>query len=171
MRTFAIVILILVLTIFLGCNKERDEEIADLQIELQQLKKENKELKEQLARLEEYIKAQKKLLQAQEKFKNEREKAMKLRNINITLANMRNMVTALEMYHAEHNSYPDSLLKLQPDYIISIPLVDSWENEIIYILDEANQEYQLISKGADGEIDTDDDIIYSRGRFVKTRYH
>jgi len=167
-RQFAIILLALLVSLSLGCNQKRDEEIAALQSEIEALKKENKELKKELAQMEEFMKAQKKLLEAQNKFKNNREKALKLKDINITLANMRNIVTAIEMYRVENGEYPNTLTKLQPDYISSLPLADPWENEILYILNEANQEYQLISKGADGESDTDDDIIYAQGRFVKT---
>jgi len=167
-RQFAIIILALLISLSLGCNEKRNEEIAALQSEIEALKKESKELKEELARLEEFMKAQKKFWDAQTKFKEDRDKALKLRDINITLARIRDIAVSLEMYRVENSKYPNNLTKLKEDYLSSIPLVDSWKNEILYIFDETNQQYQLISKGADREIDTDDDIIYAQGSFLKT---
>ena len=58
------------------------------------------------------------------------------------------------------NTYPDeigSIARRNPTY--GDLTTDSWNNEIIYQKSENNQDFTLTSKGKDGVLGTEDDII------------
>jgi uncharacterized coiled-coil protein SlyX len=176
MKKFTIIFLLLILALFLACHSNIDTEIAKkekeittLKAQVVELKKENDTLAKKLSELVKVVEAQKKILDAYNNFDEDKFKAMKARDINITLAKMRNIITALNMYYANNNEYPYGLEELQPNNTSPIPLIDAWENEILYLIDIEHREFQLISRGADGEIYTSDDIQYVKGEYLAPR--
>jgi DNA gyrase/topoisomerase IV subunit A len=173
MRKFIIIFLLLVLTLFLACSRKIDQsvakkekEIAALKAHIAELRKENESLGKSLSEQKKVVEAQRKTLDAYKKFDKSKFDAMKARDINITLAKMRNIITALEMYFANNNKYPNSLEALQTDYISSAHLVDAWDNGFFYSIDHEHREFQLVSTGADGEIHTSDDVKYVKGQYL-----
>jgi regulator of replication initiation timing len=176
MRKFTNVFLLLILALFLACHRNidteitnKEKEITTLKAQIADLKRENNTLAKKVSELEIVVEAQKKILDAYNKFDKDKFKAMKARDINITLAKMKNIITALNMYYANNNVYPYGLEELQPNYTSSMPLIDAWENKILYLIDIEHREFQLISKGADGEIYTSDDIQYVKGEYLAPR--
>jgi hypothetical protein len=145
---------------------KKEKEIAALKAHIAELRKENEALGKRLSELKKEVEAQRKILNAYKKFDKSKFDAMKARKINITLAKMRNIITALEMYFAQHNNYPDSLEELQTDYISSAHAVDAWDNGFFYTIDQKDREFQLVSYGADGKIHTSDDIKYVKGQYL-----
>jgi hypothetical protein len=96
----------------------------------------------------------------------DKEEVSKLKEISETQSNMIKLSAALEVYNVEKGSYPEDIKTLEPDYIPSTDIKDTWGNKIVYQLDR-KQGYQLISPGPDGIKDTDDDIICQNGEFIK----
>ncbi len=104
-----------------------------------------------------------------------------------TMADIRNIGTAIESYSVDYNQYPRvgsggarTTLQpyLEPTYIRRIPSVDGWNGDIYVIGDATNgREYTLWS-GTRNKNTTmayvggpttafDDDIIFSSGSFVQ----
>jgi len=105
-----------------------------------------------------------------------------------TMADIRNIGTAIESYSVDYNQYPRvgqggarTLLQpyLEPTYIRRIPSVDGWNGDIYVIGDStAGREYTLWSGtrnknttigwlGGGPTTGFDDDIIFSSGSFVQ----
>jgi general secretion pathway protein G len=105
-----------------------------------------------------------------------------------TMADIRNIGTAIESYSVDYNQYPRvgqggarTLLQpyLEPTYIRRIPSVDGWNGDIYVIGDQtAGREYTLWSGtrnknatmswvGGGPTTGFDDDIIFSSGSFVQ----
>jgi hypothetical protein len=173
MRKSIIIFLLLVLTLFFACGRKIDQSVAKkekevtaLKAHIVELRKENESLVKRLSELKKVVEAQRKTLNAYKKFDKSKFDAMKARDINITLAKMRNIIKALETYFANNNKYPGSLEELQTDYISSAHLVDAWDNGFFYIIDHEHREFQLVSNGADGEIHTSDDVKYVKGQYL-----
>ena len=88
-----------------------------------------------------------------------------------TGADLRTIATALEAYRRESGSYVQAdngsalIDHLAPRYLTSIIRLDAWSHELNY-KGSANG-YRLLSLGADGKPDTDDDIVFENGRLVK----
>ncbi|HZM86026.1 MAG TPA: type II secretion system protein GspG [Blastocatellia bacterium] len=88
-----------------------------------------------------------------------------------TSADLRTIATALESYRRESGSYVKAdngsalIDHLAPRYLNSIIRLDAWSNELSY--KGSATAYRLISLGADGKADTDDDIVFENGRLVK----
>jgi hypothetical protein len=97
----------------------------------------------------------------------DKEEVQKLAEYSKTKTAMTKLLAALELYNVEKGSYPENIKTLEPDYIPSTDLKDAWDNKIIYKY-RGNQGYHLISKGPDGLINTDDDIICQNGEFIKS---
>ena len=58
---------------------------------------------------------------------------------------------SIEAYKFDNNKYPSSLVKLQPDYMDTVPIIDL----LIYTSDKTFQNYQLVYKGIDEKINSD----------------
>lgn len=99
-----------------------------------------------------------------------------------TMADMRAIGTAAEAYAVDTNLYPSGgsnvssiTTYLQPRYIKKLPLVDGWDNAIVYYSSDA-QTYTIISCGKDGAgcaasavgatTDFNNDIVFSQGQFI-----
>lgn len=80
-----------------------------------------------------------------------------------TMADMRSIGTAVEMWHVDNGSYPgptDGWVSatwltehLQPVYIRSLPVLDGWEHETMYWSD--GESYMIVSPGKDGVMEGD----------------
>jgi type II secretory pathway pseudopilin PulG len=105
-----------------------------------------------------------------------------------TMADIRSVATAAEAYATENRTYPraasmDELVPiLTPKFMMTVPRVDGWGNEIRYrCLDDACEGYEVSSSGKDrlfehvrgDEYSTlqtssfDCDIVYVNGNFVQ----
>ncbi|MEK6409859.1 MAG: type II secretion system protein GspG [Acidobacteriota bacterium] len=88
-----------------------------------------------------------------------------------TGAELRTVATALEAYRRDNGSYVQAdtgsalMDNLAPRYLNTIIRLDAWSREFGYEGTAAS--YRLISLGADGKPDTDDDIVFENGRLVK----
>ncbi|HSE38667.1 MAG TPA: type II secretion system protein GspG [Blastocatellia bacterium] len=88
-----------------------------------------------------------------------------------TGADLRTIATALEAFRRESGSYVRAdtgsalIDHLAPRYLNSIIRLDAWSRELSYIGTASS--YRLVSLGADGKLDTDDDIVFENGRPVK----
>jgi hypothetical protein len=88
-----------------------------------------------------------------------------------TGAELRTIATALEAYRRESGSYVQAdtgsalIDHLAPRYLNSIIRLDAWSRELSYKGTAGG--YRLISLGADGILDTNDDIVFENGRLVK----
>jgi general secretion pathway protein G len=100
-----------------------------------------------------------------------------------TMADMRAVATALEIYHHDNGFVPELPLApvdgvavfLQPTYVKRAPLLDSWQESLRYASDTVS--YTLWSYGADRIEQTSpplgltrsftDDIIFANGTFVQ----
>lgn len=88
-----------------------------------------------------------------------------------TGADLRTIATALEAYRRESGSYVQAntgsalIDHLAPRYLNTIIRLDAWSRELSY--NGTAGGYRLISLGADGKPDTDDDIVFENGRLVK----
>ncbi|MEK6285885.1 MAG: type II secretion system protein GspG [Acidobacteriota bacterium] len=88
-----------------------------------------------------------------------------------TGAELRTVATALEAYRRDNGSYVQAdtgsalMDNLAPRYLNTIIRLDAWSREFGYKGTAAS--YRLISLGADGKPDTDDDIVFENGRLVK----
>ncbi|MEM1424848.1 MAG: type II secretion system protein GspG [Planctomycetota bacterium] len=79
--------------------------------------------------------------------------------VSTTKQSMQQVVSALNMYHTQHSSYPatanweqaiQNTLQKAPE--------DGWGNKFEYFQTESGQAFQLFSAGEDGVSETDDDI-------------
>jgi len=81
---------------------------------------------------------------------------------------MKNIATALELYNADNESYPEKLDALSPDYMDSVPEADLWGKEYEYTPSgETIQAYELRSCGIDGKAGTKDDIVFENGQMTE----
>jgi general secretion pathway protein G len=100
-----------------------------------------------------------------------------------TVANIRQLSNALDVYAIEHDSYPrvesiEALAAvLDGDHLRSTPVVDGWGNPLVYECAEDGLDYTLTAVGKDGArqpevspgpIDSmEADIVFARGKFVQ----
>lgn len=104
-----------------------------------------------------------------------------------TMADIRNIGTAIESYSVDYNQYPKvntgaarTTLQpyLEPTYIRRIPQVDGWNGDLYVIGDSNGREYTLWSGtrdknttmnwvGGGPTTSFDSDIIFSNGSFVQ----
>lgn len=80
-----------------------------------------------------------------------------------TKTTMATIKAALGMYYGENNTYPTTILALQPAFLSAdTPLKDGWRHDFLYNFDPTNIDpahpYTLRSMGADGTSSTQDDI-------------
>lgn len=81
--------------------------------------------------------------------------------IKITCVQMKSISQALKMYKIDNSSYPSTEDGLPSNYFEDKKLPkDSWGNNYIYTYDEEN--FDLISLGANKKEGGDDDIYYSK---------
>ena len=95
-----------------------------------------------------------------------------------TINIMNYIVQGIRMYITDR-SYPPAarniyeLARYIANYVNPILKKDLWGNELIYKMwvDKKNgvKHYNLISAGADGELDSDDDIIFSDGKLLNPK--
>jgi type II secretion system protein G len=112
-----------------------------------------------------------------------------------TMADIRNLATAIESYNVDNNLYPDatacpagiptgaavattSFTLLKPTYIALPPTTDGWGAALDYGTDGPKQQYIIISGGRNKNIevnppsvcgtttDFNSDIVYSNGVFL-----
>jgi general secretion pathway protein G len=113
-----------------------------------------------------------------------------------TMADIRNLATAVESYQVDNNLYPDaacqaglytanypgtavasgSFASLSPTYIAQPPRTDGWGKFISYTTDAPHNNYMIVSGGRDGATqalvcgtttDFNADIVYSDGTFIQ----
>ena len=103
-----------------------------------------------------------------------------------TMADMRSVGTAVEVYSIEISFYPIYASEadvsggvenqLEPVYILEAPLVDGWQNNLRYQTDATGSEYTVLStakdgvKGSNGGGPTggfDCDIVFQNGVFFQ----
>ena len=98
-----------------------------------------------------------------------------------TMADMRSIGEALEIYQIDYNEYitggySDVRTHLDPNYMRNPPQWDAWNTVYDYKTWSDVQEYSLRSYGRDGNPDAgtvgithdfDDDIIFSNGQFTR----
>jgi hypothetical protein len=100
-----------------------------------------------------------------------------------TLSDLRSIASALETYAIDDFVYPDAATldelaaKLAPKFIPSLPRVDGWGNEYVYVSDTAT--YRMVSAGPDGTFAKDsrrlgvakgdfgDDVILENSEFLE----
>ena len=85
-----------------------------------------------------------------------------------TMQDMRSMGEATEIYQIDFAAYPDTIDQLHPDYMRNPPKFDAWDNEYVYKVSSDKKNYELCSRGPDGILDTEDDIVFSDGQFTKS---
>ena len=89
-----------------------------------------------------------------------------------TRSNIRMVGTACEGYAVDHSYYPDATsivalaVRVEPLYVETLPYDDGWGNR--FLIASGGLEYEIRSAGEDGIAHTDDDIVYSDGRFTLT---
>lgn len=77
-----------------------------------------------------------------------------------TGASMMKIKEAVQMYKMYKGRYPDSLSVLVPEYIEEeSKLKDGWKNDFYYSVPGDHGEFDLISGGSDGDINTPDDNV------------
>jgi type II secretion system protein G len=112
-----------------------------------------------------------------------------------TMADIRNLATAVESYQVDNNLYPDatcntglyttegtqvasdSFKSLTPTYIAQPPVQDGWGRFIYYGADTPHNNYNIASAGRDGILqgtvfcgtttNFNDDIVYADGTFIQ----
>ena len=114
-----------------------------------------------------------------------------------TMADIRNLATAVESYNVDNNTYPDATCSippgtpdasggsalssgswslLKPTYIAEPPFNDGWQHPLHYSSGVNGTAYTLQSSGRDGNFaglacgtttDFNSDIIYSNGTFIQ----
>jgi type II secretion system protein G len=82
-----------------------------------------------------------------------------------TEAQMRNIITAIEMYYADRGEYPatadaSDLSNVLASYMQDVPVKDFWGNDYIYMKTEEG--YSLLSDGIRGK----HPIIYNNGQIA-----
>jgi len=86
-----------------------------------------------------------------------REELVSIRHVDI-------LCTMVLDYQSMYGRYPSSLSELDQKLLKGRGLLeDGWGQFIIYRVGENGHEFELISMGADGVLDTKDDIISSPG--------
>jgi len=92
---------------------------------------------------------------------SERRYMDKWHSVGITQAYMQTTESALNQYRFDTGAYPTTqqgLIALVPKYMESVP-TDYWHNELHYVCPGAQgREYEIVCRGKDGLIDTEDDI-------------
>ena len=89
-----------------------------------------------------------------------------------TRADMRTIGTCCELYAVDNVRYPDAdsivalAVRVEPMYVEALPYDDGWGNR--FLIASGGLEYEIRSAGPDGTAHTDDDIVYSDGRFIVT---
>lgn len=86
-----------------------------------------------------------------------------------TKVEMQNIVTAIELYGADNNTYPSSsdIEELGDElegYIVEMSIADAWG--LNYRYNFSSERYTLASSGIDKTFDTEDDISFSNGMMV-----
>jgi len=81
-----------------------------------------------------------------------------------TEVEMKNIATALELYMADKEEYPATLAIT--DYMNPVPANDSWGNAYVYAQTGSGTGYTLTSKGVDGAVAGDDDIVFTNGQMT-----
>ncbi len=103
-----------------------------------------------------------------------------------TMADIRSVGTAVESYAVEISNYPIYASEtdvsggmenlVEPVYILEVPLVDGWQNNLRYQTDANGNEYTILSiakdgvKGTNGGGTTNDfdcDIVFQNGGFFQ----
>ena len=99
-----------------------------------------------------------------------------------TVADLRQVATAIESYGAEHGIYPEAEdmagleALLVPDFIDVLPHLDGWKHEIVYgcwqeIEDPPGcDHYRLVSPGRDGLFEVENLDEYEEGAFPPVEY-
>ncbi len=76
-----------------------------------------------------------------------------------TKATMRVVKQELMAYEGDKNALPTALAQLVPEYIEDKPPKDGWDQDFYYRTPgTGGKPYDLISRGKDGQLDTQDDI-------------
>jgi type II secretory pathway pseudopilin PulG len=92
----------------------------------------------------------------------------RLRREAATRANLYRLASAIEAYKQQFGTYPRQLIDLQEMDPELKPVVDAWGHEFVYQAISGDvaaaapmpfQRYQLVSKGSDGRLGTEDDIV------------
>ncbi len=113
-----------------------------------------------------------------------------------TMADIRNLATAIESYQVDNNLYPDatcssglftatigpgnldsnSWTRLTPTYIAIPPFSDGWGWQLFYNVDAPHNNYEVASLGRNDAVDGlacgtttsfNSDIVYSDGTFIQ----
>lgn len=97
---------------------------------------------------------------------------------NMTVASIRALATSLEMYQVDEGYFPKHPQAMPfadidlPDDYFSIDVTrDGWDHPILYLSDEAGENYLLLSYGNDGrpgfsDSDFDEDIAFMNGWLI-----
>jgi hypothetical protein len=98
--------------------------------------------------------------------------AVRKEKILRTTADMRAIATALDAFRREHGgSYVQAtsaavlMDKLAPRYVDRLIRLDAWSQEFEYAGEASG--YRLSSRGPDGKLNTEDDIVYKDGKLVQ----
>jgi hypothetical protein len=98
--------------------------------------------------------------------------AVRKEKILRTAADMRAIATALDAFRREHGgAYVQAtsaavlMDTLAPRYIDHLVRLDAWSREFEYVGRPSG--YKLASRGPDGKLDTEDDIVYEDGKLVR----
>lgn len=99
-----------------------------------------------------------------------------------TLADLRDLAAAIEVYRLEEGVYPEAEdmagleAALVPDYTTAVPRLDGWKHEIVYGCWQEIEEppgcdhYRLVSPGRDGLFEMESPDEYEEGAFPMTEY-
>jgi len=88
---------------------------------------------------------------------------------SVIFSRLAEIACALEAFHADHQSYPDDLERLVPEYLPSVP-GDIDGEPIRYALDPGNGRYRLWSVGEDGIDNGGVEEVKPRHQRSKPRY-
>jgi len=152
MKKCLISIIVIIFLVSCGVPKE---EFAKLEKDVEYLKKEVDEISKKIDLMESFG------------VFSELERATQTDKSMRTMQDMRSIGEAVEIYQIDFNVYPDTIDQLHPDYMKNPPKFDAWDNEYVYKVSSNKKNYELISKGADGKLNTEDDIVFSDGQFTK----
>lgn len=77
-----------------------------------------------------------------------------------TLITMTNLAANIELdYKLVKHSYPNDLQEVVKEHAITKIPKDAWGNEIVYQKKDDGSGFKLISKGKDGKLGTEEDIV------------
>ena len=82
-----------------------------------------------------------------------------------TMEDMRVIATAAEAYATDNNRYPAAASMeelrafLEPTYVRTLPMKDSWGNAFVWRISPDGQHYRILSAGADGRLSFDSEVI------------